>query len=236
MIPFFLSHRLRRIGRRPAADPEARAFVRAALVRAGYLPNASLWITRLRVTLASFAVFITGMGGMVSYAYASDAVLPDTPLYPIRESIERLAIDLAPTPTLHEQAVQTQLKHRKKEATLLKALNKPLPAVHARILLKEELRAQKGKHSTSSTEILFPLLDLSKEDRREQREQLRTKEKKDFREPGEIPASIRVFSTSTPFVIKERDASSTRSRLKLRRELRHKQEEEKRGRPERSRR
>lgn len=224
MIPFFLSHRLRRIGRRPAADPEARAFVRAALVRAGYLNTPSLWATRLRVTLASFTVFITGIGGMASYAYASDAVLPNTPLYPMRESIERLAIDLAPTPTLQEQALQTRLARRKKEATLLKALNKPLPAVHARILLREELQARKIKRTTSTESVLSVPSVLPRENRREQKKEDRAKERQEDNLIHDERSSVRLFATSTLPLLERKQATSTRSRAKLPKELRLKRE------------
>lgn len=145
MIPFFLTSRLTRIGRRPVADSSIKASIRESLVLAGCLPPPHS-LVRFRVALASFGFLLTGFGGMTSYAYASDAVLPNTPLYPLRQKIEAIERRLSPTPAMRTRITEKQLQRRKKEAHLLEVLHKPLPPAHAKLLQEErEKRLDKDR-------------------------------------------------------------------------------------------
>lgn len=157
MIPFFLTTRLRRIARRPLADSSVKASIRETLVRAGYLPAHTPFLIRFRVAFASAGILLTGLGGMASYAYASDAVLPDTPLYPVRQTLEAIEVKLATTPEVRAKVVEKHVLRRKKEAHLLEVLHKPLPALHAK-LLKEEREEFRAMHASSThTHFLQPL-------------------------------------------------------------------------------
>lgn len=177
MIPFFLASRLTRIGRRPVADASIKASIRESLVRAGYLPERSLFLVRFRMVAASAALLLTGFGGMASYAYAADAVLPNTLLYPVRQKMEALERRLAPTPLVRARVFEKQLQRRKKEAHLLESFQKQLPPLHAR-LLKEEREEGRAVYASSTTRIA-PLSD-PKEER-----QAASKDRVDRNAPGD---------------------------------------------------
>lgn len=157
MIPFFLTTRLRRIARRPLADSSVKASIRETLVRAGYLPAHTPFLIRFRVAFASAGLLITGLGGMASYVYASDAVLPDTPLYPVRQTLEALEVKLATTPEVRAKVAEKQVLRRKKEAHLLEVLHKPLPALHAKLLKEEREEFRATRASSTPAHFLQPL-------------------------------------------------------------------------------
>lgn len=153
MISFFLTRRLARLGRRPVEDPSIKATIRACLVQAGCLPARVSWGTHLRLALASMGIFTVGLGGMASYAYASDAVLPDTPFYPLRKTLETIETSLAPTPEVRAKVIEKHLQKRKKEAHLLEALHKPLPLLHTKLLREEQEESRSAHRSSSSTRL-----------------------------------------------------------------------------------
>lgn len=178
MIPFFLASRFARIGRRPVADPSVKASIRESLVRAGYLPPRNLFLVRFRVVLASVALLITGLGGMASYAYAADAVLPNTPLYPVRQKMEALERRLSPTPAIRAKVVEKQLQRRKKEAHLLEVLHKPLPPLHAK-LLQEEREKGRVKDRGEEQNSKESEKDASKKNRSMRKEERQEKRPRD---------------------------------------------------------
>ncbi len=157
MISYFLISRLKRIGQRPVADPSVKASIRESLVQAGYLPSRNVAFLRARVAFASLGVLITGFGGTVSYAYASDMVLPDTPLYPVRQHIEAIEVRLAPTLETKAKVLEKQVARRKKEAHLLEVMKKPLPAVHAKILKEEREERRSAQTSSTRMRVLAPI-------------------------------------------------------------------------------
>jgi len=62
---------------------------------------------------ASLAALVLSLGlGTSAYAYSSDDITPDHPLYPIRTAVENVEETVAVTPTL-KAAVQTQLVQRR---------------------------------------------------------------------------------------------------------------------------
>lgn len=196
MNSFFLKYRLTRMGKRVTADSNLKASLRARLVQAGYLPGrTSLWV-RMRVATASAGMLFLGFGGMASYAYASDAVLPDTPLYPFRQSIEALEVKLAPTSEVRAKVLEKQAERRQKEAHLLEDLHKPLPALHAAILKEEReeraaLRAERASSTRARRESLLRLRVPSLRDA-----QKKGTEKNDEKEEGQSPKGLR----GLPFV------------------------------------
>jgi hypothetical protein len=219
MISYFLSSRLKRIGRRPVADPSIKASIRESLVQAGYLPSRSFAFMRVRVAFASLGILITGFGGTASYAYASDTVLPDTPLYPVRQQIEAIEVRLAPTQETKAKVIEKQAARRKKEAHLLEVLKKPLPAVHAKIL-KEEREARRSTHASSTRMRIpspIPARDIIK---------TREKNSRDDQNVLEIKGRVNVRTER-----EEKDKRSTTTRLliplKLPREQEDRQDQQK---------
>lgn len=213
MILYFLIKRLKRIGRRPVADPSIKASIREGLVQAGCLPSSGFFGARVRVAFASLGVLITGLGGTVSYAYASDAVLPDTPLYPVRQKVEAIEIRLAPTREVRAKVIEKQVARRKKEAHLLETLKKPLPAVHAKIL-KEE-REERRVEASSSTRIRLlqplravPLIKAREKDKDGDRQEQK-------REPLLMKGIFKLPQEEREEPMREGKATTTRSLLPL---------------------
>lgn len=124
MFDWFLSKRLERLGRRANPDP---AFVRALelRLRQEMKPQPRLWTSwRGAVGFATTAVLLlVGTGG---FAYSAESVLPEHPLYPLRQALERVEDRLALNP---EQRAEVRLKHvdrRLRERLLLNRLSKPV--------------------------------------------------------------------------------------------------------------
>ena len=182
MIPFLLSLRLKRIGRRPITDPKIKASIRERLVQAGYLQDRSKVLWRARMILASMSILVTGCGGMASYAYASDSVLPNTPLYPVRQELEKLEIQLTFTSTTRAQVIEKQVERRKKEAHLLEKQQKPLPVLHATLLKQEREEARKQASSTRMIPLRQLRVPMSGRDRDQSQKQRNQKHEKDPRE------------------------------------------------------
>lgn len=217
MITWFLQRRLRRIGARPIADKTTKASIRESLIRAGYLETRSLWLVRTRAFVATSGLFVVGLGGMTSYTYASDAVLPQTALYPVRQKLEALELKLAPTPAARVRVEVRQKAKRLKEVKVLRTLHKKLPALHAEILREQEqmereaarteLRKNREEQKrTSTTTTRLPNLEgdilLKAEDTRlGQKERLREK----IEEPAfERAIPVIAVPTSTRSIFEEK--------------------------------
>jgi len=71
---------------------------------------------------ASLAALVLSLGlGTSAYAYSSDDITPDHPLYPIRTAVETVEETVAVTPAL-KQAVQTKMVQRRlREVQVLEA-------------------------------------------------------------------------------------------------------------------
>lgn len=122
---WLLERKLKNLGKN--ADPEPR-FVRALERRLRVEVGHPLWwIQGWKIALGSItAVSLIGSGTGV-YAYTSNDVLLDHPLYGLRTTIEKVETKLARTP---EQRSQIRVKHlarRVKEQSLLQAQHKEVP-------------------------------------------------------------------------------------------------------------
>jgi len=137
MLSWFLKYRLIRIQARANPRREDERFVHAALEKAGFLPaRASLYFA-WRTALATTIVAVLLSSAAVSYAYASDDVLPRTPLYSIRQTVEDVAEQMVPQ-NLKSRIQAQNVERRIKEAHLLVAKKQPLPAFHRQLLLRPE--------------------------------------------------------------------------------------------------
>lgn len=95
MFDWILSRKLNRIARR--ADP-SHAFIVALekRFRGGRPTHTTMWKVAM-TSMTSAGVLFLGTG---TYAYASENVVPDHPLYGVRQTIEQAESALAFTPTL----------------------------------------------------------------------------------------------------------------------------------------
>ena len=132
MILWNLKRRLKRIGERAAPDREFVLRLQAHLGEAGYFSVRSPFVLPVwRSAMASVAVICSLGMGTASYAYASDTVLPDHPLYGVRLSLEAIENHLTFSA---QQQEQVRLKHtyrRLSEVRLMAMKNHALDADHA---------------------------------------------------------------------------------------------------------
>lgn len=132
MILWNLKRTLQRIGKRAAPDREFVLRLQSRLAEKGYVPTqvrvaSPVW----RPVVASTAMLLSLSAGTATYAYASDTVLPDHPLYGVRLSLEKVENRLAFSV---KQQEQIRLKHayrRLNEVRLMAQKNRDLDAEHA---------------------------------------------------------------------------------------------------------
>jgi hypothetical protein len=128
MMSWQIERNLKKIGRRAAPDQETALAIRRTLERAGYLPTRGLaFLPALRTAAASLGILLTFGSGTAVYAYNSDNVLPDHPLYAVRQQIEDVEESLAPSPERREQVRLKRLQRRMREIRLLRLKEKPVP-------------------------------------------------------------------------------------------------------------
>lgn len=135
MMTWLLKHNLRSVGKSASLDPQFRRALRESLADRGYV-STSL-IRRVPVWKTGFALsgMVLSMGtGTGVYAYTSDNVLPDQPLYSVRQQIESVETRLARTPDSLEAVRLKHLGRRVHEAQILHTQNKPLSASHVAAL------------------------------------------------------------------------------------------------------
>ncbi len=78
------------------------------------------------------------LGATAAYAYTSDTVLPDHPLYPLRQEIESIQFSFAASNPIAKDQVRLQyLQRREHELMLMKQRNQRVPLQHVRVLLKQ---------------------------------------------------------------------------------------------------
>lgn len=124
MLGWGMKDRLNKIGRR--ADPDGE-FVRAfeAHLRSETAPATkffTVWKTAA-VSLSLIGCFVIGTG---AYAYASDNVLPEHPLYPVKTALEKAEGKLALAPGREATIRLKMARRRLKEQLLLNAGGKPV--------------------------------------------------------------------------------------------------------------
>lgn len=117
---------LNRISRKAEPDP---AFVRQLEKRLKQEVGHPIWWVHWgkvgAAIMSASAVLMTGTG---AYAYSSEEVVPDHPLYPVRQSIEQVEQTLAVTDEAKSRVELKQLARRVKEAQKLGELQRPLKA------------------------------------------------------------------------------------------------------------
>ncbi len=154
MMYWFLKRQLRDMGRQAKARPEFVDALRSTLAMKGYVPTRfSLrgWFLRHLVGFGS-ALAMMAVGTTGAYAYVSEAVLPDHPLYPVREAIERLE-EHAPIPVARVKAkLRANVAQRRvREIQTLLKRHRPLKPKHVKFL----------KNHPAMQATLAPLLDAT---------------------------------------------------------------------------
>lgn len=110
------------------ANPDAAFVLRLEKELVSRIGVTTPWLTWGRMAVST-ACIITVLGsGTGAYAYTSDEVVPDHPLYGMRQTIENVEMKLATTEEAKTHVEMKQLNRRIKEAQKLRALNRPLQA------------------------------------------------------------------------------------------------------------
>ena len=123
------------------ARPE-RAFVRRLERQLRVQTGHQLWwIQSWKWAVASFTMLsIIGSATSV-YAYTSDDVLPDHPLYALRQGIETVEIATAATPERQAEVQVRLLKRRLHEAEIMTKKHKTIPAKQLEVFTKNVQQA-----------------------------------------------------------------------------------------------
>lgn len=132
-MSFFLRVRLWRAARRAAPSLgflrrlETKLFAPAELMTFHRL-------RALRFAAVPALLIVSFLGGTGVYAYASDTVLPDHALYPLRQSLEGFEVQIAAVTPMKDRVHLRLLERRAREKKLLeekqqkaKALKKTIP-------------------------------------------------------------------------------------------------------------
>jgi ribonuclease P protein component len=94
------------------AQPDAAFVARLATRFAPQQPTRSAHLATVKFATAACAIVLLLSGGTSAYAYSSDEVLPDHPLYGLRETVESVEEKVAITQD-SKQAVQRKLLQRR---------------------------------------------------------------------------------------------------------------------------
>ena len=83
--------KLQRFGKRATPNREVHLLIRRGLQEAGYLPTPHAWwlMYARKVGVISSVCTMSIAGATGTYAYMSDDVVPNHPLYGVRQTIER---------------------------------------------------------------------------------------------------------------------------------------------------
>lgn len=151
MITFPTQHKLERIGRRVRLDRDFEATMRKQFEQSGYLQPSYAFPTHWKTAAASVGSVFCLLTGTATYAYASDSVIPQTTLYPVRIAVEQVEVQLAQTPQKKGLVALKHLRRRVSEAAKLQALNRQIPESH-RQALKAGVSLEGMKTETTLTD------------------------------------------------------------------------------------
>ncbi len=119
LIP--LSWRLKRLSQTATPSREFALRLQSTLRERGAfasprpVPRSSFGLASLRFAGVALCLVVLLGTGTGAYAYTSDEVLPDHPLYPVRQSIENTEEVLAITPAWKERVRKKHLARKHKE-------------------------------------------------------------------------------------------------------------------------
>lgn len=155
-----LKRKLANIERRAQPDEALKLEMKKFFQDKGYFARetspvaSSRHFSALQFAAVALVIVLLVTVGASSYAYASDDVLPDSILYPVKETIENLEEHLAVTDAQKKEVLVRHQERRLQEAKMLIDQQKPLPVLHKALLLevkKEEQEKAEGKQIKDDT-------------------------------------------------------------------------------------
>ncbi|KAA0207016.1 hypothetical protein EDM68_00275 [Candidatus Uhrbacteria bacterium] len=146
----FVRYRLWKIARRAKPDAAFVAHLASRIAQLGSARSPVSWLGAYGFRFAGVAMLVLAvLGGTAGYAYASDAVLPDHPLYPVREYVEGMEERAARTA---EAKAQVQRKHLERKLEEVRRLQERRSRVHDRLLDRVESVLEEGLEERRSPE------------------------------------------------------------------------------------
>lgn len=201
-----IKRQLTRFAKRSSPDQETQHAMRAALQRAGYLPERSFGLRLM--SARSFAVLtsvftMTIAGATGTYAYVSDEVTPNSPLYPVRRTIERAELTLAVSPEAKARVKQRHTERRIHEALVIEKRKKRASDKKSAQIL---LQAKEMSATSSSREKLLKR-DLRQEKARRLQEEEDQKILPGLRvEPLEVPRIVSSTISASSTIQEDEDS------------------------------
>jgi len=125
-MKFFLTQKLKSIGRHGKPSKqfvltlekkliEKGASVTAVNVQDQSVQRDSFFFRATRYSAVALSLILCLSVGTSAYAYSSEDVLPDHPLYGLRQAVEVIEEQVAVTPTWKERVVKKHLERKQKE-------------------------------------------------------------------------------------------------------------------------
>lgn len=144
---WLIERQLKKIAQRVDPDPH---FTAALETRLKTTLGHPFWWIRARVWLMAGLTVLTVAGSATSvYAYTSDDVVPDHPLYALRQTIESVEIVTAFTPAQKVQVTVNHLERRIKEQRVMKARHRKISPTTLSTIQKELNTASDDDEKTS---------------------------------------------------------------------------------------
>lgn len=222
MVRLWLS--LRRIRQRAAPRSTERREIEAYLRKHNAFEDVRAVGSWVRVFSGVMAAVLVLCVGVSSYAYASETVLPDTALYPVREAIEQVEVALAVTPVQKEKVEKKLEVRRQKEVEKLTELKRPVPT---------PLKKYVGAAATTTKSLLKKAKQEKKEEQKAEREKRQVEAQKKaeerlqsrFRLPknqSQESGAIRIdASTSSRRAVSKDESESSRKQTQVREQKQH---------------
>ena len=186
-MDWFLKRKLTQLGDRANPEPGfVRSLEKTLQLQSGHR---SWWIHWGRIAASASSIVLVAATATSAYAYTSDDVLPDSALYPVRQSLENVETAVAPTPIAKAKVEVKHLKRRMREAELLVAKRKPIsPQVEQQVSEKIHQASEEAKElpAKEQAEINTELTQIQAE-----REQLKQRPKETRSEIRSVNQEIR---------------------------------------------
>jgi hypothetical protein len=111
-----LEYKLKRLGRRGQPSKSFVDALQQKLIEKGAAPaRITYQMPMMRYAAAALSIVILFGAGTSAYAYSSDEVTPDHPLYGVRQAVESVEETVAITPAWKERIRQKHLARKQKE-------------------------------------------------------------------------------------------------------------------------
>lgn len=209
--------KLRRLAKRASPDRATHKAMRQALQHAGYLPKQPVWmpahtsISARSMAVLSSVVVISLVSATGSYAYVADEVVPDHPLYTVRQTIERAELSFATSVEAKARVNQRLEERRAREAAVLEKKRK---ATETKEPLNVSAMIASKNSATTTAEIRVANKEQKKQEQKQKKENRRTEQtlrqqlKESFKA---VPSLKQILTATTSRRFIERSSTSTRA-------------------------